>query len=459
VSVIAVPVFALTWWAACYLIGRDPHRSVPWRAAAALAAYAAGVVVWTVAPESVAAQILLCVPALFWAGTAVALLPESVPERRQIDLGWVVLSAVLLVLVIALPEAGRLVALAPLAGGLVLLWRFRDQVRPPMLPAALTVAAALYAAGLVVLLLPLDAGPPVLVLAAIGLDLLMLGFLVAVAESLDAGERLRPDLVRAVSAAVVGTILAGGIAALTIVAADYDTWVTVFQFVLLACVLAVPGLGSLIRRSLDSLTFHADQRLQDQRNALLLVADALPRRRPRHRLITTGEDDFLRFTRQALDNFGDVGRLVRSPLIDLPAVDRLLADRPVTEPTARALALRTVLRESVDRLRPAGAFGTDDDWRYYNALHFCSVLGLDPHQRRLRTDGLDRETRQALAWMHRYVSRRVLRRWQNEGAALIALRLWEEMIGSDPRWLSQQARGEAAVTTRSTISGTSGGNG
>ena len=34
---IAVPAFALTWWLACYLVGRDPGRTVLWRAAGALA--------------------------------------------------------------------------------------------------------------------------------------------------------------------------------------------------------------------------------------------------------------------------------------------------------------------------------------------------------------------------------------------------------------------------------------
>jgi len=450
VSAIAVPAFALTWWAACYLVGRDPARPASWRAAAALAAYAIGIVVWTVAPESTAAQVLICAPALLWAGTAIALLPPSLPERRQIDLGWLVLSGLVVVMTVALPQAGRLVVLAPLAGGLVLLWRFRDQVRPPMLPAALVVAAVLYSAGLAALLFPLDPGPSGLVLAAVGLDLLMLAFLVAVAEAIDVGERLRPDLIRSATAALTATVLAGGLALLTMLAAPDETWVTILQFVLVGLVLTLVGLAGPIHRVLDTIAFWSDDRLRQDRAALFLLADALPRHRQRHRLITTTEEDFVRFTRQALDNFENVGRLMRSPLTDLPAVDHRLTGRAIEQPLARAIELRTVLQDAVERLRPSGPFDVTDDWRHFNALHYCTVLGLNPYERRQRTDGLDRDARRALDWMRRYVPRRVLRRWQTEGAGMVAERLWKELVSTDPRWLTRLPAGKRQSTTRST---------
>ncbi|MEU4241963.1 hypothetical protein [Actinoplanes sp. NPDC026619] len=441
VPALAVPLFALTWWAACCLIGRDPARGALVRSAAALTAYAIGVVVRTAWPDSPLAQILLCVPALFWAGAAVALLPRTLPERRQIDIGWLVLSVFFLAMVVALPPAGRLVSLAPLAGGLVLLWRFRDQVQPPMVPAALTVAATLYGVGLVALLLPIDLGSPWLVIAAIGLDLMMLGFLVAVENALQVGERLRADLIRSITAAALATVVVGLPTIFSIRAADSAT-VTLLQFTLVALVMTGVALIGPLRRLLDRLAFRGDERLRQDRSTLLLLAEALPRRRPRHRLIATREQDFLRFTRQALDNYGDLGRLMRSPLTDLPAVDQ---ERPL----ARAAELRVVLAERVDRLRPAGSFATSDEWRHYIALHFCMVLGLNPYERRHRTDGLDREARQALDWIRRYVPRRKLRRWQREGASIVARRLWDELTNADPRWL----------TTRSTKSLSSDRNG
>ncbi|MET0417832.1 MAG: hypothetical protein ABW022_17630 [Actinoplanes sp.] len=447
---LAIPAFALTWWAACYLIGRDPGRKASWRAAAALGAYAIGVAVWTVAPGSTAAEVLICVPALMWAGTAVAMLPVSLPERRQIDLAWGALSAALVVAAVLLPHVGRLIVLVPLAGGLLLLWRFRDQVQPPMLPAALTVAAGLYAAGLAALLLPLDLQPSGLLLAAIGVDLLILAFLVAVAEAIDVGDRLRPDLLRSVAVALGATVLAGGPAVFTILASPDRTGIAVLQFVLVGVVVTVAALSGPIRRWLDGIAFWNDDRLRQDRSALLLLADALPRHRQRHRLITTSEEDFLRFTRQALDNYSDLGRLVRSPLTDLPAVDQRLTGRASGQPLGRAVALRTVLQEGVERLRPAGPFDVTDDWRYFIVLHYCTVLGLDPYGRRRKTDGLDRDAHRALDWMRRYVPRRVLRRWQIEGSTLVGNRLWKELGSTDPRWLSRLPAGKRPSPTRST---------
>ncbi|MFF5080079.1 hypothetical protein ACFY36_23750 [Actinoplanes sp. NPDC000266] len=422
---IAVPAFALAWWAACYLLGRDPVRAATGRAAAALLAYAAGVVVWTVEPNSMAAQVLFCAPALLWAGAAVALLPATLPERRQIDLGWMVLSAAFLITVVALPEAGRLVVLAPLAGGVVLLWRFRDQVRPPMLPAAFAVAAGLYGVTLTALLLPVSLGVPILVIAALGLDLLILAFLVAVNDAMMAGERLRPDLIRSVLGALAAIALLGGPAALTMIAVD-SAAVRILQFALVAVVMTLAGLSGAVQRALNAIAFRGDGRLRSDRSALLMMVEALPRRRHTR---NASEDDFRRFTQQALDNYGDLGRLMRSPLIGLPMIDR-----SPDQPLARALELRRVLHEGVDRLRPAGEFDTTDSWRLYNALHYCQVLGLNPYAGRLNTDGLDRDARRALDWMRRKVPRRTLRRWQAEGAAVIAARLRDELTGGKPRW-------------------------
>jgi hypothetical protein len=447
VPAIAVPAFALTWSLACYLVGRDPARPARWRAAGALATYAVAVVVWTVAPGSEGAQILLCVPALLWAGTAVALLPATLPERRQIDRGWLVLAVLFLVMVIALPEAGRLVVLAPLIGGLVLLWRFRDQVAPPMLPVAMAVIACLYGFGLTVLLLPIDLGAPGLVLAAIGLDLLVFGYLVALAEALDSGERLHPDLIRAVIAALAGLLLIGGPAALAMLATDGATPVVILQFVLVGVALTAIGLSGQIARGLDAIAFPHDERLRQDRSALLMLADAMLRHRQRHRLPSTGEEEFRHFTRRALESYGDLGRLMRSPLTDLPAVDRLMTGRAVEQPAARATQLRVVLMAEVVRLRPPGPFATTEDWRHYLALYYGTVLGLDPYRRRLSTDGLDREARRAVDWMRRYVPRGTLRQWQAEGADQVADRLWRDLTYTDPR-RPAATPGTRAATTR-----------
>ena len=450
-AAISLLVFCLTWWMACYLIGRDPVRPALQRASAALFGYAVAVAVWAVAPRSAAADVLLCVPALIWAGAAIGLIPPEVPERRKIDRGWIVLSVIFLGVVLALPAAGKLVALAPLIGGLALLWRAREVIRPPVLPVAAAVVAALYAAGLVVLLAPLRVGEPVIVLAAVGLDLIVLGYLVAVADAIEAGERLHPDLRRSATAALAAALLCGGPAALTTLAAPGVRTVVVLQFIVMAMVMAVAGLTGPIRRFLDRLAFPQDDRLRMGRAALLLSAEALPRRHERHRLLAVSEDDFRLLTRRALDDFGDLGRLLRSPLIDLPTVDRRLTSAAAGQPLARAVELRAVLRESVARLKPDGLFGTGEQWRHYNALYFGCVLGLRPYDRGSAAAAMsDPNARRAVDWFRRYVPRTAYQSWLAEGADLIADRLWNDLSRTDPRWLGGATIGKRSSATRGT---------
>jgi hypothetical protein len=215
--------------------------------------------------------------------------------------------------------------------------------------------------------------------------------------------------------------------------------VIVLQLVLVAMVLSAVGLAGQLRAGLDRVAFLRDDRLWLGRRTLLLAADALPRRRERHRMPALDADEFRRLTRRALEDFDDVGRLLRNPLIDLPAVDRRLAARGPSvadQPLVRAAELRAVLTEHVARLKPAGAFGTSEEWRFFNALHYCSVRGLRPYQRGPQPEGLDRDARRAVDWFRRYVPRRSLHRWQTEGAAMVAAQLWRELVSTDPRWLT-----------------------
>ncbi|AEV88313.1 hypothetical protein ACWT_7303 [Actinoplanes sp. SE50] len=427
----AVPAFALSWWLAAYLIGRDPGRPALRWASAGLTAYGVGVAAWTVDPGGRTAQILICLPALAWAGSVVALLPLPPAERRPIDVGALVLGVSFQLLVIALPGAGKLVGLTPLGGALFLLWRGRAQVVPRRLPLALTLMALLYAAAMTALLVPLDAGGPVPALAASGVDLLVFGYLIAVAHAVTGGERLRPDLRRSLAAAAAVLVLVGLPATLTLYVVPADAVVTCLQFVPVGVAAAAAGLTGRMSRLLDRVALAGDVRLRHDRAALFLNADALLRRRERRTLAELGEPEFLRLTRRALADFNDLNRLSRSPLTGLPVVARRIAGRGDDQPRARARELRAVLRESVSALRPTGPFGTTEDWRYYNTLQFCGVLGLDPYARRQRLDGLSREARMAVDWFRRNVPEDTMRQWHREAAMIVAGHLWSEALSDD----------------------------
>lgn len=432
---LAVTAFALAWWLGCYLIARDPARPLLHRGAAALFTYAAGVASALLAPHvdglplAAAEQVLLCVPPLAWAGVAIGLLADDLPERRQMERGWAFTSILLLAMVPGLPPPGRLVVLAPMIGALVLLWRFRDGLRRKALTGPLTVGAALYAIALTVALLPLELGAHEFVLAALGLDLLILGFVVAVADADDAGERLRPHLRRSFVGALTAALLAGGPTALALAAAEPSPALVALQLLAVAAAMTAVPVAGPAGRVLDRIAFAGDEPLRAQRDALWLSADALPRRRERHQVGDLGEDDFRRLTRRALQHFGDTGRLLRSPLLDLPVVTgRLLARGvPPDQPMARVVELRSVLREEVAALKPNGAyFGTTEDWRYYNAVYFCHVAGLRPYRRTARGDALDPDARRALEWFRQHVPERNVRLWQAVGAGLVADRLWTQ---------------------------------
>lgn len=450
-ALLVVPAYALAWWLAGYLIGRDPRRVLLQRAAAALVAYAVAAVAWTLDPQSAVTGNLLCAPALLWAGVATALLPHDAPEHRQVNRGWLPIVLVFGVPAALLPGVGKLVALAPLVGALVLLLHYQERLLPRRLAAALVVAAALYALGLVVVLAPLDLGSPALVLAAIGLDQLLLGFVVAVAHAADAGERLVPDLRRSLLLALAATLLCAGPAAVTMLALPGDPVVTVLQCGLVAVVLGGLGAAGPLRSALDRFAHLGDERLLGERSGLLRAAEALPRRFPRARLATMDEEDFRRLTLRALLSYRDAGRLLRSPLVELPAVDRRLAARGPglgDHPLVRVAELRALLGEQVERLKPAGGTGPSvgEEWRFYNAIHYFCVAGLRPYDRSPRTNGLDRETRRVNDWFRQYVPRHTLHRWQWEAAGIVAGRLWRDVVATDPRWFT----GGAGAAPRST---------
>ena len=165
-----------------------------------------------------------------------------------------------------------------------------------------------------------------------------------------------------------------------------------------------------------------------ERQTLRQTADALPLLEPAPPDLGNDEQ-FTRLTRRALSNLGDLPKLAKSPLVNLPGIEG-------TNPLDRAHALRSLLIKSIQKLKPQSEarFGTTDEWRYYNALYFPYVLGLKPYTRRLDFNSLDESSRAALDWFQASVPERTLHNWQNAAAQLIAEDLLA-VIGSGLRGL------------------------
>ena len=167
-----------------------------------------------------------------------------------------------------------------------------------------------------------------------------------------------------------------------------------------------------IQSLLDKLTL--SQQTINERQILRQTADALP-------LLSTletdslNEEQFTRLTRRALSHLGDLPKLATNPLVNLSIIQG-------ANPLDRAHALKSLLIHSIQKLKPQSdsKFGTIDEWRYYNALHFPYVLGLKPYTRRTDHNSLDDASRAALDWFQTSVPERTLHNWQNTAAKLIA---------------------------------------
>jgi hypothetical protein len=444
-----VIAFGLAWWLGLYLIARDPRKPVLRRAGAGLFAYAGalGCAALRAAGESepVAAVqgVLVCLPALAWTGVVVRLLPPESPWPQRLDRAWlfglVPLVTVALAAVVVAGDAPALagegtaagpahaalavLVLVPLALAVGLAAAHWRRFRPALGGGVLAVATLQFALGAVALLFPLGWLPDGLLMAGIGADLLLLGLAVALFDAFAEGESLRADMRRSLLTAAAMAALFGSQVGLAIaVGGELTRVLAALLLGTVAAAITVQVLGKPLAGALDRAAFPGDAQLQQARADLRDVADALPKRAQPSPLDELDDDEFARVTRRALAHYGDLGKLVNSPLTALPAVGARLAARGAPDqPLERATELKGLLFESIQRLKPRdGDFGTSDEWRFYNALHFSYVVGIRPYGRRARHDGLDGDARRALDWFARQVPERTLYNWQNAAARVVA---------------------------------------
>jgi hypothetical protein len=298
----------------------------------------------------------------------------------------------------------------------------RRQSRPRRVRRVAVVATLFFALGNEILVIPLGLVPSWLALAGTGGDLVLLGIAVALWDAFDEGQALRADMFRSFIATGVVTVLFGGQALVGMAVTSDQTALTVLLFTSVAIAITINVLADPLAGMLDRLAFSRSPALRADRATLRRTEAALPLRSA-NPLDGVDDDTFVRLTRRALGHYGDLSKLVASPLTALPTIDERLARRGAPDqPLERANELKALLADRIAALKPrdGGDFGTTEQWRHYNALYFPYVAGVRAYAQNATAAGLDPVARKAWQWFVTEVPQRSLHNWQNAAARVIA---------------------------------------
>ena len=407
--------FGFTLWLGAYLFARNSQKMTVRLTGLGVMFYAFAIaveIIWGQQPNGI-----LLIPALCWIGAALHLIPEEVTWRYPVIRAWIL--TVIPIFILTLLNAWfSLIVIFALLACIVMVATLKPRTHFRNAFALITVIGLFFSLSTGLLVLPLNWFPRLWMIPALGLDLILLGIAITLWDAFDEGESLRLHMVRSL---VSSLYYAGTLAALVILAIAIDGEITFGKLISLVAVIAFGVLtqtfSNPIQTLLDRLIMSGDPILNDQREILRETADALSRLSALDP-VEVDETEFTRLTRRAISYLGDLPKLSASPLTNLPIV---LAQN-TTNPLSRAHALKSLLIESIQRLKPQSNedFGTTDEWRFYNALHFPYVVGLKPYTHRTAKETLDETSRQALDWFQTSVPERTLRNWQNTAARLVA---------------------------------------
>lgn len=406
-------IFAFTLWLGSYLLARNPQKTTVVLAGLGIVSFAVALALDFIVGEQPSSILLL--PALFWIGALLHLIPEETLWRQTAIRTWILTSIPIFILTL-LNSWFSVIAVIALFVCLAVIAFFKSYFKNSF--ALILVIGLFFTLSTGLLVLPLNWFPRAWLIPALGLDLFLLGIAITLWDAFDEGEAIRSHILRSL---VSSFYYAGALAALVIIAIAIDNDLSLGKLIALVSVIAFGILTQMfsnqIQNLLDRLTLADESTVNDQRHILRQTADTLP-------LLSTLEptevdkETFTRLTRRAISHLGDLPKLSASPLMNLPAVISMNVDNPLD----RVHALKALLAQSIQRLKPQGSgdFGTTDEWRYYNSLYFPYVLGLKPYTRRTDKDSLDEPSRQALDWFQTSVPERTLHNWQNAAARLVA---------------------------------------
>lgn len=433
-------VFALSWWLGLYLLARDVRKPVLVLAAIGLTSFAVVVALDAVRHLSASSSAVLShvevylvvVPGVAWVAVLLELArPGDTWRSRVGELALIGVVAALaltgaamagsvdgplraghwvMVAVISLATLGAMAR--ALAGG-----RGPRQVR-----GVAVVATLFFALGNAILVIPLGLVPSWLALASTGCDVLMLGVAVALWDAFDEGQALRADMLRSFTGSVVVATLFGGQVLVGMAVTDEHAALSVLLFTTLAVAIGINVLADPLAGVLDRLAFSSSPTLRADRETLRRTEAALPLRM-QNPLDGVDEQTFVRLTRRALGHYGDLSKLVASPLTALPVIDERLARRGAPDqPLERANELRALLADRIAALKPrdGAEFGVTEQWRHYNSLYFPYIAGVRAYAQNATAAGLDPVAKRAWQWFVTEVPQRSLHNWQNAAARVIA---------------------------------------
>jgi hypothetical protein len=449
-AALSAVVFSLSWWLGLYLLARDPRKPVLVLAALGLTSFAVVVAldaVRVLTGSELLGRIeiyLVALPGIAWFAVVVELSrPIETWRGRAGELAAVTVIAALALVGADLADSvdgplnsghWMMFAVVSVSSLGAMIRAVLQGVRPVPVVGFLVIATLFFALGNAILIIPLGLVPSWLALASTGFDVALLGVAVAIWDAFDEGQALRADMLRSFTATAVVAFLFGGQALVGLAATDgAATALTVLLFTSLAIAISINVLADPLAGVLDRLAFSRSPDLRADRAALRRTEAALPLRSA-NPLDDVDDDTFARLTRRALGHYGDLSKLVASPLTALPVIDdRLTARGAPDQPIERANELRALLADRIAALKPrdGGDFGTTEHWRHYNSLYFPYVVGVRAYAQNATASGLDPVARKAWQWFVTEVPQRSLHNWQNAAARVIAADLRGTLVSAD----------------------------
>jgi hypothetical protein len=259
------------------------------------------------------------------------------------------------------------------------------------------------------------------------LGLLGIVFTLFIIEIKGQGERWFPDFIYSLDYTFLVTLVITGQVILSIWIGSSFQLDTIF-LVLLSILISILAQASFrhVQTGFEYFVFITFPKLRQERSRLRTSKSVQLIVNKESHPEEMDEEKLYHFTRRAFSHFGDLQRLSSNPLTQLKIIDQRLNSREKSKDVLeRANELKSILSECVQQLKPHHdqAFGTTDEWRFYNSLYFPYVIGIKPYSKRYTNQQLGEDAKEALDWFRTCVPERTFYHWTNTAARLVAVQL------------------------------------